>query len=77
MGVMFRAIQCKVRKPNGLFLIYPALILDMNVFLPSHIRTLTDEIVPFSILEVCIRSYLPPYTDAKQLYISPGLCRDQ
>lgn len=66
-----------MRVPDGLFLMYPAMVLDLNYFLPSLLNTLIDPIVPFSILEVCIKSYLDAGVDPKYLYVSPGLCQDQ
>lgn len=76
MGVTIRAIQHKMRVPDGLFLIYPALVIDLGIFSPSLLMTLTDRIVPFSVLELCIKAYLPTNIDPKHLYISPGLCID-
>jgi hypothetical protein len=75
--VTYRAIQYNVRVPDGLFLMYPATILDMSVFMPSLIKTLTDEIVPFSILSLCLESYIPSFVDPKHIYVSPGLCCDE
>jgi hypothetical protein len=57
---------------------YPAMILDLNYFVPSLLNTLIDPIVPFTILEVCIKAYLDNSSiDPQCLYVSPGLCTNR
>lgn len=77
MGVTIRAIQHKMRVPDGLFLMYPALVLNLKIFTPSLLKTLTDKIVPFSVLELCVDAYIPNSVDPRHIYVSPGLCENE
>lgn len=68
------AIQRKVRVPDGLFLCYPgyiyillvkvkfikitALNLDLKQYSPSVLLSLDDRIIPYSVLKICINSYI-------------------
>lgn len=52
------AIVNKLRVPDGLFLAYPALNLDLKQYTPSILLTLQDEIIPYTILKICINSYI-------------------
>ena len=83
-----------MRIPDGLFLAYPgqtkiiylilyfdlALNLDLKEqFTPSVLLTLEDEIIPHSILKLCINSYInnenwDPKTDP---FLSPIIASDE
>jgi len=57
IGITLLSIKSGRRIPDGLFLPYPALNLRMDVYSPSLIEAITDEIVPFSFLTLCLTAY--------------------
>jgi hormone-sensitive lipase len=70
------AIKERVRKPDGLLLNYPALNLNRESFLGSYFFSFTDVMLPFPLLELCLKSYtsekgVNPKIDP---FLSPGIC---
>jgi len=68
LGLAMLAIKSKRRVPDGIFLAYPALNLRTDTYSPSLLKALDDEIIPYTFLELCQRSYLP---DAKYATMDP------
>mmetsp|Transcript_12581 Transcript_12581/g.10793 ORF Transcript_12581/g.10793 Transcript_12581/m.10793 type:complete len:149 (+) Transcript_12581:1487-1933(+) len=52
-----------VRVPDGLFLAYPALNLESKEFTPSYLLAINDQIIPYSLLKICLNAYIPKDTD--------------
>jgi hormone-sensitive lipase len=51
-------IQLKMRKPDGICLVYPALNLNYHSYTPSLLTSLNDLILPHTFLKVCLKAYL-------------------
>jgi len=74
LGVAVLAIKCGVRVPDGLFLAYPALRLEPKAYSPSLMLALEDQLVPYSLLRLCLQAYVPNGADpAKDPLLSPVL----
>jgi hormone-sensitive lipase len=48
----------KLRSPDGIVLVYPALNLNYNNYTPSLLTSLNDMILPHTFLKICLKSYL-------------------
>ena len=66
-------IEWKLRIPDGIVLVYPALNLDYFDFTPSLLTALNDMILPHTFLKICLNSYLqdPSYKPKTDYFISP------
>lgn len=64
-------ITFKLRIPDGVVLVYPALNLNYNNYTPSLLTSLNDMILPHTFLKICLKAYLREGTDAKNMYVSP------
>ncbi len=68
----------KLRIPDGLVLVYPALNLNYNNYTPSLLTSLNDMILPHTFLKICLSAYLnenlKPETDP---LISPIQASDE
>lgn len=53
----------KLPLPKGLLLCYPACYLNLNFFSPSHLHSLHDYLLPFSMLNFFFRCYLDDTCD--------------
>jgi len=51
-------ISLKIRVPDGLVLVYPALNLNYYGYTPSLLNALNDMILPHTFLKICLKSYL-------------------
>jgi hormone-sensitive lipase len=51
-------IMTKTRVPDGIFMVYPAVQLSLTTFTPSLKNTVDDILLPFSVLKICLNSYL-------------------
>jgi hormone-sensitive lipase len=68
LGVVFRAIKYGLRLPDGIYLAYPAMEVDEDMYMtlpsiypsytPSLLNSLIDTLVPFTILQVILESYI-------------------
>ena len=47
------AIQRNYRKPDGAVLVYPALNLSMDSFVPSFLFAIDDPLLPYTFLRMC------------------------
>lgn len=65
-----------VRLCTGLCLAYPALNLT-NAWSPSRLLSFFDVLLPLSVLELCIQSYIPPEADPRNPLVSPLLMSDE
>jgi hypothetical protein len=57
--ILSQAIQEGVRKPDALFLAYPATDLTKTPT-PSRVLFLNDIVLPYYFLEVCLEAYKSP-----------------
>lgn len=57
-------IQLKLRTPDGLCMVYPALNLNYQNYTPSLLTSLNDMILPHTFLKICLKAYLPEGVDA-------------
>ncbi|GJQ10540.1 hypothetical protein GpartN1_g2331.t1 [Galdieria partita] len=65
-----------LRVPNGIVLAYPALYL-FPAWSPSRLLSLFDPLLPASVLETCMKAYLPENVNAcEDVFISPGMASD-
>mgnify|MGYP000874372689 CR=1 FL=1 len=64
-------IKLGLRKPDAIFLIYPALNLDEKAFTPSLLYTLDDYILPHTYLKLCARAYCQGYRNLNDYFLSP------
>lgn len=51
-------IMKKLRVPDGVVLVYPALNLNYHNYTPSLLTSLNDMILPHTFLKICLKSYL-------------------
>ena len=51
-------INLKLRVPDGIVLVYPALKLNYYGYTPSLLTALNDMILPHTFLKICLKSYL-------------------
>jgi len=58
LGVALMAIKRGIRPPDGLVLAYPALHLSTKKFSPSLLLALDDQMIPYSLLKLCMQSYI-------------------
>ena len=78
MALTLLSIRTHFRVPDGLLLGYPALNLSVSSFSPSLLISLDDIMLHYSILLICMRSYLPNEADPlNDPYVSPILIPDQ
>jgi hormone-sensitive lipase len=78
LGITSLAIKSKTRAPDGIFLAYPALNLRMDIYSPSLTEAVTDEIVPFSFLALCLLAYNQDQERPKKdPILSPSLLSDE
>lgn len=62
IGLTMLAIKLGARIPDGLMLSYPCLVVTSNRFTPSFLNILSDPILTYEFLNVCMDSY---YKDQK------------
>ena len=70
-------IEKKLKIPDGIVLVYPALNLNYFNYSPSLLSTLDDMVLPHTFLKICLEAYLKE--DAKpdsDHLISPILTPD-
>jgi len=58
-SLALKAIKEGVRVPDGLYLFYPALNLHMKRVFPSYLQALEDKLLPYSLLKLCVKAYVP------------------
>lgn len=51
-------ISFKLRVPDGIVLVYPALNLNFNNYTPSLLTALNDTILPHTFLKICAKAYI-------------------
>lgn len=61
----------KIRPPDGLVMVYPALNLNYHNYTPSLLTALNDMILPHSFLKICLKAYLKENCDPFDPYVSP------
>ena len=73
-----RAIKEGVRVPDGCFLAYPALSLHPKTYSPSYLVAIDDQLLPYSVLKLCIQAYVPEiYKAEMDPFISPVFAPDE
>mmetsp|Transcript_31274 Transcript_31274/g.28435 ORF Transcript_31274/g.28435 Transcript_31274/m.28435 type:complete len:153 (+) Transcript_31274:1222-1680(+) len=66
------AIKTGFRVPDGLLLAYPALDLEIDRFTPSFLQAIEDQLLPYSVLKLCLKAYVPDgASTSKDCFISP------
>ncbi|GAB0494603.1 hypothetical protein MMPV_005897 [Pyropia vietnamensis] len=76
VALCLRALELGIRRPDGLCLAYPALNLT-NAWSPSRLLSFFDVLLPLSVLELCIQSYIPSEADPRNPLVSPLLMSDE
>jgi hormone-sensitive lipase len=68
-------IDMKLRIPDGIALVYPALNLNYYDYSPSLLTALNDMILPHTFLKICLKSYLkdPRFKPDENYLVSPIL----
>lgn len=51
-------IEMKLRVPDGICMVYPALNLNYRNYTPSLLTSLNDMILPHTFLKICLKAYL-------------------
>jgi hormone-sensitive lipase len=78
MALTLMAIKRQVRIPDGVLLAYPALDLSTQKFTPSLLHAINDQILPYSLLKLCVAAYVPAGCDPeKDPFLSPMLCSEE
>lgn len=75
VALCLKVQELGMRPPDGLCLAYPALNLT-NAWSPSRLLSFFDVLLPLSVLELCIQSYIPPEADPRNPLVSPLLMSD-
>mmetsp|Transcript_5986 Transcript_5986/g.18020 ORF Transcript_5986/g.18020 Transcript_5986/m.18020 type:complete len:815 (+) Transcript_5986:145-2589(+) len=76
-AVAMRCQELGLRLPDGIVLAYPALNLNMQ-WSPSRLLALFDPMLPYTLLRLCLRAYLPDGVDPEQDYMaSPMLAPEK
>ncbi|CAD8107291.1 unnamed protein product [Paramecium sonneborni] len=79
LGVCFRAIKYGIRIPDGLFMAYPAVNLDLTKFNPYLLQGLIDQVAPATVLKLALHEYLKDTNGMPNVdpYLSPLIADDQ
>lgn len=75
LGCLIKALKAEIRKPEGVVLAYPALVLDPTHYTPSLCLSLDDMVLNHAFLSVCLAAYVqdPALDPATDPLLSPGL----
>ena len=77
LSLTFRALARRVRPPDGLLLVYPALSADPSRPTPSYLGGLKDPMLSAGLMELCTQSYLTEDSDpSTDPYLSPIVALD-
>lgn len=77
MAITYMAIKTKLRKPDQILLIYPALALTLeHNWNPSHIFTLEETILSPPLTKICLSSYCTEEESKTNMYASPMFAPD-
>jgi len=78
LALTLRTIKMGIQVPDGCMLSYPALNLYAKRFVPSYYLAIEDVILPYSLLKLCIKAYIPeefcPMVDP---FLSPIMASDE
>jgi hormone-sensitive lipase len=78
LALTLRTIKMGIQVPDGCMLSYPALNLYAKRFVPSYYMAIDDVILPYSLLKLCIKAYIPeefcPMVDP---FLSPVMASDE
>ncbi|KAK4525391.1 hypothetical protein GAYE_SCF12G3299 [Galdieria yellowstonensis] len=74
LAMVFKLLIRGLRLPDGIVLAYPALYL-FPAWSPSRLLSLFDPLLPASVLETCMKAYLPSenVNAHEDIFISPGM----
>lgn len=73
MALTSLVVGLGVRRPDCVFMVYPALNLDEKAFTPSLLYALEDFILPHTYLKICAKAYLQNYKSKTDYLVSPIL----
>ena len=72
LGLMYRLMKYNMSLPHGCFLIYPALLMDDSFCTSSYYRGLDEPVLHYSVMRLCLDSYLTEEFKAlEDPYLSP------
>ena len=78
LSLTYRALARRVRPPDGLLLVYPALSADPHRPTPSYLSGLKDPMLSAGLMELCVLSYLSEDSNPSvDPYLSPIQAPDQ
>ena len=63
VSLTYLLILNKIKLPKVIFLFYPALKIDIQTIVPSYLNALTDMVLEYRFLKLCIESYSGQLTD--------------
>ena len=64
--------------PDGILFIYPAFMIDLYFFSPSRLIAFNDILLPYSILKICLDSYVKSCDVIRvDPFLSPLLASDE
>ncbi|EME30415.1 hormone-sensitive lipase [Galdieria sulphuraria] len=76
LAMVLKLLTRGLRIPDGIVLAYPALYL-FPAWSPSRLLSLFDPLLPASVLEICMKAYLPENVNAyEDVFVSPGMASD-
>lgn len=70
-------LKLKLRAPDGLVLVYPALNLSRDAYTPSLLTSLNDLILPHTFLKICLKAYLTEDVDPNNNELVSPICASQ
>jgi acetyl esterase/lipase len=72
-------ISTQTRLPDGVLLCYPALNLSANIFTPSMLVAIDDQLLPYSFLKMCANLYLGnnQHLSESLSFVSPIIASDE
>jgi hormone-sensitive lipase len=76
LGLTYLCIIHNKRIPDALILAYPGLRVTLDHFSPSYLLAIQDKIIPYSLLNFCINSYLKDYKGLDDPFLNPLIMDD-
>jgi hormone-sensitive lipase len=78
MSLALRTIREGIRVPDGCLMSYPALNLYPEKFVPSYFVAIDDVILPYNVLKLCIKAYIPEdFKPEWDPFLSPIMASDE
>ena len=77
LALTFKALEMRVRPPDGLLLTYPALNMNLQTPTGSYLMSFEDVVLSQGIMMLCNRCYVPPGADVRDPHVSPLMASDE